>query len=63
MRGNVVDMAIGIVIGLAFAALVTALVVDILTPITGHGDSLSPEGARQPQRPKKEDVPAGAPAP
>jgi large conductance mechanosensitive channel len=33
MRGNVVDMAIGIVIGLAFAALVTALVVDILTPV------------------------------
>jgi large conductance mechanosensitive channel len=33
MRGNVVDMAVGIVIGLAFAALVTALVADILTPI------------------------------
>jgi large conductance mechanosensitive channel len=32
MRGNVVDLAVGIVIGAAFAAVVTAFVNDILTP-------------------------------
>ena len=33
VRGNLVDTAIGIVIGIAFAALVTALVKDLITPI------------------------------
>jgi large conductance mechanosensitive channel len=33
LRGNLVDMAVGIVIGFAFAALVTALVRDLITPI------------------------------
>jgi large conductance mechanosensitive channel len=33
LRGNLVDMAVGIVIGIAFAALVTALVKDLITPI------------------------------
>jgi len=33
LRGNLVDMAVGIVIGLAFAAVVTALVADLLTPL------------------------------
>src|SRR5688572_19681768 len=33
LRGNVVDLAVAIVIGVAFAAVVTALVEDILTPI------------------------------
>jgi large conductance mechanosensitive channel len=33
MRGNVVDLAVAVVIGTAFGALVTALVRDILTPI------------------------------
>jgi large conductance mechanosensitive channel len=33
LRGNLVDMAVGIVIGLAFTALVTAFVADIITPI------------------------------
>ena len=33
LRGNLVDMAVGIVIGLAFAALVTALVSDLVTPL------------------------------
>jgi large conductance mechanosensitive channel len=30
-RGNLVDMAVGIVIGLAFAAVVTAFVADLIT--------------------------------
>jgi large conductance mechanosensitive channel len=33
LRGNVVDLAVGIVIGVAFAAVVQALVRDILTPL------------------------------
>jgi large conductance mechanosensitive channel len=32
-RGNVVDLAVAIVVGTAFAALVKALVSDLLTPI------------------------------
>lgn len=33
LRGNVVDMAVGIVIGAAFGGIVTAFVKDLLTPI------------------------------
>ena len=33
MRGNVVDLAVAVVIGAAFGAVVTALVTDIITPI------------------------------
>jgi large conductance mechanosensitive channel len=33
LRGNVVDLAVGIVIGAAFGAVVTAFVRDIITPI------------------------------
>jgi len=33
LRGNVVDLAVGIVIGAAFGALVTAFVKDLLTPL------------------------------
>src|SRR5690242_17380091 len=33
LRGNLVDMAVGIVIGVAFAAVVTAFVADIITPL------------------------------
>ncbi len=33
MRGNVVDLAVAVVIGAAFGAVVTALVSDIITPI------------------------------
>ncbi len=35
LRGNVVDLAVGVVIGVAFAALVTSLVEDLLTPLLG----------------------------
>jgi len=34
-RGNVVDLAVAVVVGTAFAAVVKALVADILTPIIG----------------------------
>ena len=33
MRGNVVDLAVGVVIGAAFGAVVTAFVKDLLTPL------------------------------
>jgi large conductance mechanosensitive channel len=35
LRGNVVDLAVGVVIGSAFATLVNALVKDLLTPFIG----------------------------
>ncbi len=35
MRGNVVDMAVGIIIGAAFGTIVTSLVADILMPPIG----------------------------
>ena len=33
LRGNVVDLAVGVVIGVAFSAVVTALVGDLITPL------------------------------
>ena len=33
LRGNVVDMAVGVVVGAAFAAVVTAFTKDLLTPL------------------------------
>src|SRR5262245_8561566 len=35
LRGNVVDLAVGVVMGAAFGAIVTSLVKDILTPLLG----------------------------
>ena len=35
MRGNIVDMAVGVVIGGAFGKIVTSLVNDIITPLIG----------------------------
>lgn len=35
MRGNVIDMAVGVIIGGAFTSIVTSLNKDILTPILG----------------------------
>jgi large conductance mechanosensitive channel len=33
LRGNVIDLAVAVVIGTAFGAVVTALVADLLTPL------------------------------
>lgn len=42
LRGNVVDMAVGVVIGAAFATVVSAFTKDLLTPliaaVVGHPD-------------------------
>jgi large conductance mechanosensitive channel len=35
LRGNVLDLAVAVVMGAAFTAVVTALVKDLLTPIVG----------------------------
>ena len=35
MRGNVMDMAVGVIVGGAFTAIVTSLNQDVLTPILG----------------------------
>jgi large conductance mechanosensitive channel len=35
MRGNVVDLAVGLVIGAAFSKIVTSLVEDIINPVIG----------------------------
>ena len=35
LRGNVMDMAVGVIIGGAFTAIVTSLNTDILSPILG----------------------------
>jgi len=35
LRGNVLDMAVGIVIGVAFGSIITSLVNDILMPPLG----------------------------
>jgi large conductance mechanosensitive channel len=36
MRGNVVDMAVGVIMGTAFGKIVSSLVADVLTPPIGH---------------------------
>lgn len=43
MRGNVMDLAVAVVLGGAFGAIVTSLVNDIIMPVIGTiiGDSLS----------------------
>ncbi|HXM66401.1 MAG TPA: large conductance mechanosensitive channel protein MscL [Candidatus Acidoferrum sp.] len=45
LRGNVVDMAVGVVIGAAFAAVVGALTKDLLTPlitaVAGKGEQFA----------------------
>jgi large conductance mechanosensitive channel len=35
MKGNVVDLAVGVIIGAAFGAIVTSIVGDIIMPIIG----------------------------
>ena len=36
MRGNVVDLAVGIIIGVAFTGVVTSLVKDVFNPLLGR---------------------------
>jgi len=36
MRGNVVDLAVAVIIGVAFTAIVTSLTDDVLMPVVGY---------------------------
>ena len=45
LRGNVVDLAIGVIIGAAFGAIVQSVVGDILMPIIGAADEEDPPRA------------------
>jgi large-conductance mechanosensitive channel len=47
MKGNVVDLAVGVIIGAAFGGIVTSLVGDIIMPIrTSARSRSSPKTAR-----------------
>lgn len=35
MKGNVIDMAVGVIVGVAFGKIVSSLVGDVITPILG----------------------------
>ena len=39
LRGNVVDLAVGVIIGVAFGAIVSSLVADIIMPVIGDRKS------------------------
>jgi len=41
LRGNVVDLAVGVVIGVAFGAVITAFVKDLLTPLVSIGGKVN----------------------
>jgi large conductance mechanosensitive channel len=41
MRGNVLDMAVGIIIGAAFGTLVTSIVKDIIMPPVDNNQEIS----------------------
>jgi large conductance mechanosensitive channel len=43
MKGNVIDLAVGVVIGAAFGKIVTALVDDLIMPIIGY---MTPKGQK-----------------
>jgi len=43
LRGNVVDMAVGVVIGAAFGGVVAALTKDLLTPLIADERCTRPE--------------------
>lgn len=48
LRGNVVDMAVGIIIGAAFGAIVKSLVDDVIMPPSGFFQSVrGTQGRRQ----------------
>ena len=46
LRGNVVDLAVGVVVGAAFNSVVMALVRDLITPLVGAIFSMPKESMR-----------------
>jgi large conductance mechanosensitive channel len=59
MRGNVVDMAVGIVIGAAFGKIVSSLVDKVVMPITGFLTGGVNLADRAVTLPMPDDLPAG----
>ena len=62
LRGNVVDLAIGVIIGAAFGKIIGSLVGDIIMPVIGRifGASTSPTtswASRRPHRPRPTKLP------
>ena len=55
MRGNVLDMAVGVIVGGAFTSIVTSLNQDILTPILGIFGHFLPGEGNQCNRRKNEE--------
>jgi large conductance mechanosensitive channel len=49
LRGNVVDLAVGVIIGVAFGAIVSSMVKDIIMPVIGaiKGASIFPITTRR----------------
>ncbi len=43
LKGNVMDLAVGVIIGAAFGKIVTAVVNDLLMPVIGY---LTPAGTK-----------------
>ena len=64
LRGNAVDLAVGVVIGAAFSGLVTALVKDLMTPLIGANAFMSRINKKVPTIKKcpecLSDIPVGA---
>jgi len=63
MRGNVIDMAVGVIIGAAFGKIVTSIVEDIIMPPIGWligGVSFSELKVTMPPNLLKPDLPAAA---
>jgi large conductance mechanosensitive channel len=59
MRGNVIDLAVGVVIGASFGAIVTSIVNDVIMPVVGvltSGVDFSHMAARIGTNPKGEPV-------
>ena len=65
LRGNVLDLAVAVVIGAAFGAVVTALVKDLITPLVAAVAGVSPEEVRvgQPVRAVFREVAEGVTLP
>jgi hypothetical protein len=60
MRGNVVDLAVGAIIGLAFGAIVNSLVNDLIMPIM-RPRRWRREGPQAGERPIQEAARRGSP--
>ncbi len=61
MRGNVVDMAVGIIIGAAFGGIVNSLIKDVVMPVIGLAGNVDFSNQYIPLSSKVSDAAAAAP--